>query len=178
MKIIKFIQIIVFIILCLNIFNVNLSLADDSSISTIKLSDSIKLDILSIRALDEIDKNSDPDFFIKIYVNNFEYTSDIWYDTRYIYDSNYSINIDIPNDEIFLNITIQLWDYFYEDAENRICDISGDIGDIPDSYDVEIKYNTRTGYWNGDDFLTNDYINLDPSGYGRWLKCLGHHLGF
>jgi hypothetical protein len=171
MKIIKFIQIIIFIILLLNIFNVNLSLVDGSSIKNNEYTNSIKLDILSIRALDVIDKNSDPDFFIKIYINNFEYVSDIWYDIKYIYDSNYSINIDIPDDEFFLNITIQLWDYFDEDNEHRLCDISGDPGNDYDSYDVEIKYNIRTGHWNGDDFLTNDFINFDPSGYGRLNGC-------
>ncbi|MCK5261614.1 MAG: hypothetical protein KAJ44_05495, partial [Thermoplasmatales archaeon] len=37
-----------------------------------------------------IDKESDPDFYIKVLINNEESTSDTWHDTKYIYDPQFS----------------------------------------------------------------------------------------
>ena len=132
---------------------------------------SVKVKLLSIRSLDEIDEFSDPDFQIKVYINNIEFTSDIWHNTRYIYNPDFSPTVDIPSDEDFIDIKIQLWDYADEHNADRLCDISGDFSDSDDSYDVEITYNIKTGHWTGDDFRNSDLEGYDPSGYGRLNGC-------
>ncbi|MCK5301484.1 MAG: hypothetical protein KAJ21_06220, partial [Thermoplasmatales archaeon] len=132
---------------------------------------SVKVKLLSIRSLDEIDEFSDPDFQIKVYINNIEFTSGIWHNTRYIYNPDFSPTVDIPSDEDFIDIKIQLWDYADEHNADRLCDISGDFSDSDDSYDVELIYNTKTGHWTGDDFRNSDLEGYDPSGYGRLNGC-------
>jgi hypothetical protein len=104
-----------------------------------------------------IDLNSDPDFYIKIIINNQEFTSDIWHDTRYIYDPNFSATLNVPDEEEFVTVKIQLWDW------NDNGDVLCDIGDEND--DVELSYSIKTGHWTGDDELK------DSSGYGRLNGC-------
>jgi len=104
-----------------------------------------------------IDKESDPDFYIKVLINNEESTSDTWHDTKYIYDPQFSATLDVPDDEEFVTVKIQLWDW------NDNGDVLCDIGDEKD--DVELTYSIKTGHWTGDDQLE------DPSGYGRLNGC-------
>jgi hypothetical protein len=104
-----------------------------------------------------VDKDSDPDFFLKVFINGEEFTSDIWHDTKYIYSPEFSPKLNVPDDQEFVNITIQLWDY--NEEGNVLCD----IGD--EEYDADIKYSIKTGHWTGE-----DQIN-DPSGYGRLNGC-------
>ena len=132
---------------------------------------SITIEFLSIRALDIIDEQSDPDFYIKIIIDNNEFLSDIWYNKKFIYNLNYSIEFIIPSDSEIVNIQIQLWDFGDEINYDRICDISGDNGDEIDRNDIEIYYDLKTGHWYGDDFITQDYLTFDPSGYGRLNGC-------
>jgi len=142
----------------------------------------VTIDILRIRSLEkddshvnakeEIDKNSDPDFYLKVFVNNEEFTSDIWHNTKYIYNPEWSATANVADDQELVDITIQLWDAKDENFnEDRLCDISGDTGSLPDNYDVEIQYNIKTGHWTGDDFLQSDSTMMDPSGYGRLNGC-------
>jgi hypothetical protein len=121
---------------------------------------------------EEIDRNSEPDFFIKVLINEKEFESDVWYNTKYLYDINWKATLDVPDEEEIVNIKIQLWDY-HDDGQfkDRLCDISGDSGKDSDSYDVEIQYSIKTGHWTGDDFLDHDISNSDPSGYGRLCGC-------
>jgi hypothetical protein len=132
---------------------------------------SLEKDDPQVRAEEIIDEYSDPDFYIKIYVNDNEFTSDIWHNTKYIYNPNFSPKIAIADPEEYVNIKIQLWDYADEQDNDRLCDISGDTGNSDDSYDVEISYNINTGHWTGDDFRNDDLNNYDPSGYGRLNGC-------
>jgi hypothetical protein len=107
-----------------------------------------------------------PNMYLKIFINNIEFVSNIWYDTKYIYDS-WTATLDIPDEEEFVDIKIQLWSSIIEEPyEDRLCDISGDIGNSEDGYDVELTYSIKTGYWSGD-----DKISEDPSGYGRLCGC-------
>ncbi|GAG75207.1 unnamed protein product, partial [marine sediment metagenome] len=57
----------------------------------------LTVDIISIRALDEIETSSDPDFFVNVKINDEEFTSPIWYDDSYLYDP-WSVSTDIPDD--------------------------------------------------------------------------------
>jgi hypothetical protein len=104
-----------------------------------------------------VDKDSDPDFFLKVIINGEEFTSDIWHDTKYIYEPDFSPTLNVPDTEEFVDITIQLWDY--NEGENVLCDIGNE------EYDVDITYSLKTGHWTGE-----DQIN-DPSGYGRLNGC-------
>jgi len=104
-----------------------------------------------------IDVENDPDFYVKIIINGKEFTSDIWYDTKYIYDPQWSATLNVPDNEEFVEITIQLWDW----NENR--DVLCDIGNKND--DVDIIYSIKTGHWTGDDQIK------DSSGYGRLNGC-------
>lgn len=136
----------------------------------------VTVDILKIRSLEHddpqlnlreiIDVNSDPDFYIKIIVNGQIFTSDITWNTRYIYEKFYSVTVDVPDDEQNVDVVIQLWDAADGwDTEDRLCDISPDEGTDNDSYDAELVYNLKTGHWTGDNNLG------DESGYGRLNGC-------
>ena len=104
-----------------------------------------------------IDTESDPDFYLKVIINNEEFTSDIWQDTKYIYSPDFSATQNVPDDQEFVDITIQLWDW------NEDGDVLCDIG--KEEYDVDITYSIKTGHWTGEDQLN------DPSGYGRLNGC-------
>ena len=110
-----------------------------------------------VRSEEYIDLDSDPDFYIKIIINDQEFESDIWHDTKYIYDTQFSATLDVPDDEEFVTVEIQLWDW------NSDGDVLCDIGDEND--DVKLTYSIKTGHWTGDDHLE------DPSGYGRLNGC-------
>lgn len=118
----------------------------------------ITVNIKKIRVLDKIDLLSDPDFYVKIFVNDVEYTSEIWRDQKYV-EPSWSILQDVPDDEEEVNIKIQLWDSNF--LKDRLCDISSLSGN-----DVELVYNLKTGHWTGD-----DYVGSDASGYGRLNGC-------
>jgi len=136
---------------------------------------SVTVTIDKIRAFDKFDQqllkreyvdwNSDPDFFVKIIINNEEFTSPVWPNTKYIYDPQWSATFNVPDDVEFVNVVIQLWDANESGAPDKLCDISPDTGSTADSRDVELTYSIKTGHWTGDDSLG------DPSGYGRLNGC-------
>ena len=109
-----------------------------------------------------IDQNSDPDFYVKVFINDVEFVSDVWDNTLYIYDPQWSAVLDVPDDEEFVDIKIQLWDSMDENYDgNRLCDVSGDYDGTDDSYDVELVYSVKTGHWTGDDYLSVDSSVFD-----------------
>ena len=141
----------------------------------------VTVDILKIRSLEHddpqlhlkeiIDEDSDPDFYITIIINGEEFTSNIFWNTKYLYDPPFSATLDVPDDQESVDIVIQLWDAADGvDQEDRLCDISSDVRSDnvltnEDSYDAEITYNLKNGHWTGDDELK------DKSGYGRLNGC-------
>ncbi len=132
----------------------------------------VTVDIQKIRAFDKhdpqvfrrsfIDRTSDPDFYVKLLINDQEFTSNIWMDSKYIYNPDFSATINVPDDEEIVTVTIQLWDW------NEDGDVLCDIGNQND--DVTILYSIKTGRWTGDDYLG------DPSGYGRLNGCDDGHI--
>jgi hypothetical protein len=136
---------------------------------------SVTVTINKIRAFDKldaqllrreyIDRDSDPDFFLKVIINGNEFTSPVWPNTKYIYDPQWSATLNVPDDVELVNIVIQLWDANESGAPDKLCDISPDTGSLPDSADVELTYSIKTGHWTGDDSPG------DPSGYGRLNGC-------
>ncbi len=127
----------------------------------------VTVEIQKIRAFDKedkqvrieeyIDKTSDPDLYVKIIINDQEFISDIWHNTKYIYEPQFSATLNVPDDDEFVTVKIQLWDW------NENGDVICDIADEKD--DVELIYSIKTGHWTGDDQLE------DPSGYGRLNGC-------
>ena len=122
-----------------------------------------------IPTIEKIDWFSDPDFYVKIFINDKEFTSPIWKNTKYVEDAQWGAKLNVPDDEEYVNITIQLWDWNL--GMDKRCDISSDHDGYKDSFDVELIYSIKTGHWWGGDFAYYDSINSDPSGYGRLNGC-------
>ncbi len=136
---------------------------------------SVTLNIKTIRFLDinelhtSINKifsrntveNDNPNFYVKVFINDVEFTSNVWINTKYIYDPQWSASLNVPDDQEFVNIKIQLWSSTGDETEDVPYDISGDR----DSYDVNLIYSIKTGHWTGDDSIG------DSSGYGRLCGC-------
>ena len=136
----------------------------------------VTVNILKIRSLEKdnpqvftkefIDEDSNPDFYIKIRINDIEFISPVWENTQYIYVPEWSATLNVPDDVETVNIVIQLWDKADQaDTMDRLCDISPDSGTNDDAYDVELTYSLSSGHWIGDDFIG------DTSGYGRLNGC-------
>ncbi len=137
----------------------------------------VTVEILKIRSFDKLDKqlnilpynlspkpkreyidaDSNPDFYLTVLINGEEFISDIWQDTKYIYSPDFSATLNVPDDQEFVDITIQLWDW-NEDG-NVLCDIGNEEDD------ADITYSIKTGHWTGED------QSNDPSGYGRLNGC-------
>jgi hypothetical protein len=122
----------------------------------------ITIDIIEIRAIDKIDVGSDPDFYMKIYIFDEEFHSPIWNESAKLINC-WTVTKNIPDDIEFVNITIQLWDW--NSYFPKPCDISRENNDLESGYEVKLRYDVKTGYWYGDDYM------MDPSGFGRLNGC-------
>ena len=119
--------------------------------------------IKEIRALKTIDLLSDPDFYVKVRINGVESISDVWENMKYVEDPDFSVSTQVPKDNEFVNISIELWDK--NNKINLLCDISPDEGNLTQARTAELTYSIATGIWWGDDYLE------DPSGLGRLNGC-------
>lgn len=141
----------------------------------------VTVDILKIRSLeksdmrlgsvDKIDPFSDPDFYVKVFINNQEFISPTWENQKYVYDPQWSATLNVPDDVELVNITIQLWDNDF--AGDKQCDISDNHDDYPGSLDIDLLYSIKTGHWFGEDYVFHEgfWGAPDPSGYGRLNGC-------
>jgi len=105
--------------------------------------------------------NDAPSMYVKVYINDVEFVSYSWNNNFYIYKPGWTATLNVPDDQEFVDIKIQVWD----SKDNSICDISGDTDEGNDGYDAEMIYSIKDGHWTGDDSLG------DPSGYGRLNGC-------
>jgi hypothetical protein len=119
----------------------------------------ITVDILEIRALEKIDDNFNPGFYVKIFINDEEFISSVYNNAWYLYDC-FKVTKDVPDNVNEVSVKIQLWDY--NSGEHQICDISNVENVDEEGYDLNLVYNISTGIWTGD-----DYNSGDVSGYGR-----------
>jgi len=128
---------------------------------------------LQTRHIEKIDWFNDPDFYVKVFINNVEFTSPIWRNARYIDNVGWSAKLNVPDDEEIVNIRIELWDWNL--GRDKRCDVSCINYDASDNYrssfGVDLTYSIMTGHWWGDDFVYEEPINADPSGYGRLNGC-------
>lgn len=108
--------------------------------------------------LGETKIEDNPNFYVKVFINEEEYTSDIWSSTKYVYNPDWRATLNVPDEEEFVDIKIQLLDAV---KDNVFYDISQDEGNSDDGRNAEILYSIKTGHWVGDDVLD------DESGYGR-----------
>ena len=144
-------------------------LVDLSITVEIKQIRSLEKTDLGIFPIDKIDLFSDPDFYVKVIINDEEFTSPVWENMKYVYDPQWSAILDVPDDKEFVNITIQLWDS--NPQGDRLCDLSDNYQNFDDAYDIDLSYNLKTGHWSGDDWLNSFWDSIDPSGYGRLNGC-------
>ena len=129
----------------------------------------ITVTIKEIRAFDEIDLLSDPDFYVRLIIDGEKYQSEIWRNQKYV-SEEWSQTVNIPDDQENVNITIQLWDWNL--GLDRLCDISNNFnGNLINDYYANIVYNTKNGHWEGSDELFRDAVPGDVSGYGRLNGC-------
>ncbi|MFH1014052.1 MAG: hypothetical protein V1769_06060 [Thermoplasmatota archaeon] len=130
----------------------------------------VTVTIKEIRALDEIDKNSNPDFYVKVFINEDEYTSDVWKNEQYISELQWSCTCNVPDDVEDANIVIQLWDHNI--GRDILCDIAANDNGNADRNDLTVLYSIKTGHWLGDDmtYIPHSW-SMDLSGYGRGNGC-------
>lgn len=140
---------------------------------------SVTVEIKKIRALDKIDLIGNPNFYVKVLINGLEYKSPTWYNMKYVENPQWSASSIVPNNNEWVNITLQLWD------RNKLCDISNNRGMYPNDHEINLQYSIKTGHWVGDDYAFwwdegengTDYRPIrhpkmfDPSGYGRANGC-------
>jgi hypothetical protein len=120
----------------------------------------VTVTINEIRALKTIDILSNPDFYVKVTINDKEFISDVWPDMKYVENPNWTTSAEVPKDTEFVSVGIALWDK--NTMTSHVCDISPDKGwGYTQRRTVELTYSIATGVWWGDDYLG------DPSGYGR-----------
>jgi len=138
----------------------------------------LTVEINKIRAFDIIDEHSDPDFYVKVFsdpdfyvkvfINDNEFKSPVWKNTKFVENPDWSATCDVPDDIENVTIKIQLWDWNI--GLNRLCDIASD-NQLRRVRDIELIYNLKIGHWNGGDYSHNESIFADPSGYGRLNGC-------
>lgn len=130
----------------------------------------VTVEINEIRALDIIDKNNDPDFYLKIFINGEEFKSPIWRNEKYLSNLNWSCTLDVPDDQEFVEVIIQLWDWNL--GRDTLCDIAYNDNGNPDRKDLTLYYSIKTGHWFGDDMVYVPHSwSVDLSGYGRGNGC-------
>jgi len=126
---------------------------------TIQTIRSLEKKDLQIPSYQYIIKDGIPTFFVKVTINNQEFTSPSWPETHYIY-TLWSATQNVPGDVETVPVKIQLWTT--SPSGDLQCDIRGNGTGF---YDISVNYNLYTGHWTGDDYLG------DPSGYGRLNGC-------
>jgi hypothetical protein len=123
----------------------------------------VTVTIKEIRALKTIDLLSNPDFYVKVKINDKEFISNVWENQKYVQNPDFSTTAEVPKDDEFVNITIELWDK--NNQIELLCDISADDGNYTQARTADIVYSIAAGVWWGDDSLGDD------SGLGRLNGC-------
>ena len=133
---------------------------------TIETIRSLEKEDLQVHFKKIIDKKTDPDFYMKIWIDNELFISDIYWNTKYLYNIDWQVSKEVSPDATEIPIRLQLWDAADEDiTEDRLCDLNQGLGDNITSKEINLMYNIKTGQWTGDDHRG------DASGYGRLNGC-------
>ena len=130
----------------------------------------VTVNINEIRALDTIDKNSDPDFYVEVLINGEQFKSPVWRNEKYLSNLNWSCSLNVPDEEEFVEIIIKLWDHNI--GKDTQCDIANNDNENADRKDITVYYSLKSGHWYGDDFIYLPHTwSMDLSGYGRGNGC-------
>ena len=132
----------------------------------------ITFTIKMIRAFEKLDPFTDPDFYVKLFINDEKYTSPTWNNKNYVKDNPWSQTVNVPDTEQIVTFKIQLCEK--DPGLDQLCDISRDYTILSDSRDVELNYSIATGQWYLDDINNFGYwgsSEADPSGRGRFNGC-------
>jgi hypothetical protein len=130
----------------------------------VDVSVSVEIKMIRLLAVNELQTlplnkgNDSPNFYVNVHINEGDFTSDVWDNTKYVTDPQWNATLDVPDEEEFVTITIQLWS---DETEDIPYDLSSDLQDD----DVTLLYSIKTGHWTGDDAIG------DSSGYGRLCGC-------
>jgi hypothetical protein len=119
----------------------------------------VTVTVTEIRALKTIDLLSDPDFYLKVTINDKEFISDVWENMSYLENLNWSASCEVPKNTELVNITIALWDK--GNGVDLLCDLSPDIGSFQQWRTAELIYSIASGLWWGDD---NGFYDLSQIG--------------
>jgi len=132
----------------------------------------IYVKVKRIHALEPVDVFDEADFYLKVEINHMgQQTSPKPLkkndnDIRFKDDYNWIASQEIYDNKNVVDITIQLWDQdseWYDGSDDRL-----DIAPSKDDCTVDIRYDLRTGKWDGDDKGTGySEGNNDES----WDKC-------
>lgn len=136
----------------------------------------ITVTIETIRSLEKSDKqvhfekifdtHSDPDFYLKIWIDDELFVSDTYWNTQYLYNLDYQVSKNIDPSTYSVPVTIQVWEAADEGMlVDRLCDLNQDPEQVQEAYEINLNYLVQTGHWTGDD------EKGDPSGYGRLNGC-------
>jgi hypothetical protein len=130
----------------------------------VDVSVTVEINMIRFLAINELqtfpknEGNNSPNFYVKVFINDIEFISPVWNNTKYVTDPSWNATLNVPDDQENVTIIIQLWSH---ETEDILYDLSGDL----ERYDVSLLYSIKTGYWTGDDFRG------DASGYGRLCGC-------
>jgi len=132
----------------------------------------IYVKVKRIHALEPVDSFDEADFYLKIEINHMgQQTSpkplkkndnDICFGDDY----NWIASQEIYDNKNVVDITIQLWDRddeWYDGSDDRL-----DISPFKDDCSVDIRYDLRTGKWDGDDSGTG---HSEGNSGESWDKC-------
>ncbi len=126
----------------------------------------VTVDIQAIRylAIDDLQTfpkntgNNTPNLFLKVFINDQEFTSPVWNNQKYIYNPGWNATLNVPDDVENVTITFQLW-------SKETQDVAYDLSPTLDDTSATVTYSIKTGHWTGDD------SRGDASGYGRFNGC-------
>ena len=65
----------------------------------------VTVTIQEIRALDTMDLLSDPDFYVKVSINNNTFKSPVWRGMKYVEEPNWAASCEVPKDKEMVNIS-------------------------------------------------------------------------
>ncbi len=125
----------------------------------------VTVTIKKIRALEEFDKFSEPDFYVIVRINDEEFISKTWKNQKFI-EEDWQATSNVPDDEEFVDIEIELWEK--NPLFDTLCDIAKNDNDNPDRKSLKLSYSLKSGHWTGDDHISWLHTwDPDYSGYGR-----------
>ncbi|MDH7506607.1 MAG: hypothetical protein QHH15_02305 [Candidatus Thermoplasmatota archaeon] len=140
---------------------------------TTLLNDEIEITftVKEIRAYDNLDKFSDPDFYVVLNIDGEKIKSPVWKNQKYVKEE-WSYTFPAPLNKDNITIIIELWDQ--DVGFDKLCDLTKNDDNKKQDRAAIINYHIPTGHWYGSDYLFPYSTLYDESGYGRLNGCDDH----